>query len=441
MASMHDIRRPAEDPAKTMPGTTPSPATPIARPVARVAPAAASDPRTAQPATAPVAATAFSKPTLNSGTGKSGEPVYDNASVARMGARAGVTTQNFGARPQAGDQVQKPATPAVQPSAAQAPAAATGGGYGASTGYGTSISRPTPAASTFGQSVMAIPDDNQATIQRPTGRLRGPDAMAEHHASQDSKEASKRLLDNLDTQRFRLEMIANNPGRRGRAAIDALDDNARQQAAIIGGQQQQAGDAIQGRADRAARLAGIDAEQAGQDRRTVFTLDANTATADADRAQAREIAGMEDATRRAGIAASSTPRSEYRMLADGTLLTVSGGKATRVTGEDGQPVRLATPDANALSGQDLVKAYTDQRNAILRLAESLSPEDLGAHFEALDQSPLGVRYAETLNGNAQGGGGGGQNPAKPSFEVFRARAAAQGSRMSPEQLRAAYDDL
>ena len=170
MASMHDIRRPAEDPAKTMPGTTPSPATPIARPVARVAPAAASDPRTAQPATAPVAATAFSKPTLNSGTGKSGEPVYDNASVARMGARAGVTTQNFGARPQAGDQVQKPATPAVQPSAAQAPAAATGGGYGASTGYWTSISRPTPAASTFGQSVMRL----LPPVMRPRQLLPAP---------------------------------------------------------------------------------------------------------------------------------------------------------------------------------------------------------------------------------------------------------------------------
>lgn len=311
-----------------------------------------------------------SKPTPGLGNGQHGAPVYDQASVARVmrpqvnRALVSPPAQPVAARPE----------PAVQRTLTQ-----------------TQVPN---VASTFGQPVTAMADNfpGLPIARRPDVALRGPDAMAEQYNSSEDREARRKLLGDLDSQRFRLEM------RHTRSAREALAQNAQQQAALVGGGERLSSEAINARNQQNTMLANTGLEQGGQDRRAQFQVQASTANADADRAQELGIARMSDATRRAEIAAGQIPRSEYKMLHDGTLLTVTGNKAARVTDADGNQVRLPVQDPAALSGDDLLKAYTDQRNAIMGLAEQLSPDELGAHFEALDESLIGQRYQQALGG-------------------------------------------
>ena len=123
-------------------------------------------------------------------------------------------------------------------------------------------------ASTFGLSVNDPRiNDQTAPVARPQLALRGPDAMAEQYNSREDREARQKVLSDLDSQRFRLEMIAGNPGRRGRAALDALGQNAQQQAALAAGGEKLSADAVQGRASRNNVLANTGMEQAGQTQR------------------------------------------------------------------------------------------------------------------------------------------------------------------------------
>ncbi|HSD17225.1 MAG TPA: hypothetical protein VLC71_08225 [Thermomonas sp.] len=260
-------------------------------------------------------------------------------------------------------------------------------------------------------------DEPPASARRPEVSFRGADAMAEHNNASEDREARRKLSSDLDSQRFRLEMIAGNPGRRGRAALEALGDNALQQAALVGAGERNSTDALQGRANRDGVLANTGLREDAEDRRTVFTVAGDAAQGDADREQARELAGMTDATRRAEIAAGQAPKSEYRQLADGSLVQVTGDRATQVKDGSDKAVRMATQDPNTLTGNDVLKAYGDQRAEILKLADSLSPDDVEKQLEALDQSGLGQRYQQVVGTPAKpvkdkrgGGGGGGGAP-------------------------------
>lgn len=321
------------------------------------------------------------KPTLNSGTGTNGEPVYDNASVQRLATRPGFQRtlsnplQPLAARPE----------PSSEPSLRR-----------------RLVARPTPTvASTFGQSVRTLPDDSAVSPQPPQMSLRGPDAMAEQYNGREDREARRKLLSDLDSQRFRLEMIAGNPGRRGRAALEALAANAQQQAALVSGGERSSADAIQGRANRDNVLANTALQQDGEDRRTVFTVAGDAARGDADRAQARDLAAMTDATKRTEIAAAQTPKSEYRQLADGSLIQVAGDRATPVKDGSDKAVRMPIQDPNTLTGSDVLKAYGDQRAEILKLADSLAPDDVEKQLKALEQSGLGQRYQQVLGTTAK----------------------------------------
>ncbi len=367
------------------------------------------DPSTPQPQpspTTPVAARPTVRrtldtfnPTLNSGTGTHGEPVYDNAAVERMAARPRVN--------------RTLATP-TQPIAAKPIADANGvamADAGTSAPRRTlSVTRP-QVASTFGQPVTAM-DDAPVTARRPQASFRGADAMAEQYDAGEDREARRKQLSDLDSQRFRLEMIAGNPGRRGRAALEALGDNAQQQAALVSSGERNSAAAIQGRANRDNALANTGLVQDGEDRRTVFTVAGDAARSDADRDQARELAGMTDATRRAEIAAGQAPKSEYRELADGSLVQVTGDRATQVKDGSDKAVRVPTQDPNTLTGNEILRAYGDQRAEILKLADSLAPEDVEKQLEALDNSGLGQRYLQAvgtpskLPKDKRGGGGG-----------------------------------
>ena len=373
-------------------------------------------------------------PTRASGIGAAGEPVYDNASLERVSSKpAGQPTAAAGSGSTMG--VTAPAVPRTN-----APA----------------LTRGSQVASTFGQSVLTMPDDNASRplLSRPTdtggktlptgGAYRGADAMAEHYNASADREARQKLASDLDSQRFRLEMIAGNPGRRGRAAIEALGENAQQQAALAVGAERLAAETQQGRANRANVLANTGLEQAGADRRAELAATG----ADADRTQQLDIAKMDDATRRAG-----QDKAETLTGADGRIWRVGAdGTARPVADADGKQIAGAQPrDPTALTqGQVLdslgseLKAATDQLTAMQGINGTSTPEQLQAqqaYVQNLQQQIAGARGGQQGGGDQVAAGAGQQPRAKPSWEQFQARAKAQGSRMTPEQLRAYFDQM
>lgn len=342
------------------------------------------------------------KPTLNSGDDKvTGAPMYDNASIDRLAARRPI--------PQPAPQVGNTRIPAR-----------------------SLIQRP-QAASTAGQSVLTMPDDNQPLLRRPQVAVRGAGEMAEYYNANADREARQKLASDLDSQRFRLEMIAGNPGRRGRAALEALDQNTQQRAALVAGGERLSAESQQNRANRANVLANTGLEQAGADRRAELAATG----ADADRSQQLAIASMDDVTRRA-----AQDKAETLTGADGRIWRVGAdGTARPVADAEGKQIAGAQPrDPNALTqGQVLdslgseLKAATDQLTAMQGINGTATPEQLQAQ----------QAYVQNLQQQLQGarGGTGQQQRTKPSWEQFQARAKAQGSRMTPEQLRAHYDQM
>lgn len=349
-------------------------------------------------------------PTLNSGSDKAtGAPVYDNASIDRLVARRPI--------PQPASQTSAPVRPLIR--------------------------RP-QTASTFGQSVLTMPDDNQPLLRRPQVAVRGVGEMAEYYNASADREVRQKLASDLDSQRFRLEMIAGNPGRRGRAALEALGQNAQQQTALAAGGERLSADAIQNRAQRGNVLANTGMEQAGADRRAELAA----AGADADRSQQLDIARMDDATRRAG-----QDKAETLTGADGRIWRVGAdGTARPVADAEGKQISGAQPrDPNALTqGQVLdslgseLKAATDQLTAMQGINGTATPEQLQAqqaYVQNLQQQIAGARGGRQSGGDQAATGAGQQPRAKPSWEQFQARARAQGSRMTPEQLRAYFDQM
>lgn len=248
-----------------------------------------------------------------SGIGVAGEPVYDNAILERVSAKAGEQP----AAAAGSVSTMGVTAPAIQRTNAPA------------------LTRGSQVASTFGQSVLTMPDDNQPLLRRPQVAVRGVGEMAEYYNASADREARQKLASDLDSQRFRLEMIAGNPGRRGRAALEALGQNAQQQAALAAGGERLSADAIQNRAQRGNVLANTGMEQAGADRRAELAATG----ADADRSQQFDIARMGDATRRAG-----QDKAETLTGADGRMWRVgTDGTARPVADADGKQIAGAQP--------------------------------------------------------------------------------------------------
>lgn len=362
------------------------------------------------------------KPTLNSGTGASGEPVYDNASLQRMATR-----------PQIARTLETPAQP-------HAPRPEPGGIQR------SLVTRPlSTVASTFGQPINAMQNNftEPAVVRRPDVAFRGPDAMGEHYRSLEDRDARRKLASDLDSQRFRLELIAGNPGRRGRAALEALGQNAEQQAALAAGGEKLSAEAIQGRAGREATLANTGLEQAGQDRRAEF----GAAAGEADRAQQLGIARMQDATKRFEIDAGAA-KGETITSADGTVYRVAGdGTARTVTDAQGNPLRAPVArDAGALTPAQRLESInrelstaTEQLTAMTGLHGTAPPEQVKAQQDYV--TSLQEQLQTTRGGTGATGDAGAQARQKPSWEQFQARAKAQGSRLTPEQLKAYFDQM
>ena len=272
------------------------------------------------------------------------------------------------------------------------------------------LSRGPQVASTLGQSVLSMPDDNQVLLQRPHVAVRGADAMAEHYAGKEVAEAQKKLLGDLDTQRFRLEMIANNPGRRGRAAQEALEGNARQQGAVLAGQAQAAAGAVQGRADRDNALANTGLEQAGQDRR-----------ADQDSA----LRQQDILLRRDAQAAEQRGAKQTLTGGDGSVALLRGdGSLTPLTNPDGSNFKGPALDRGQVTPQDRlgylrermkgleetianarslnantdVSSFQKQLDAMNAQAESLVSGPTAAHVARLKANPEQVADFDAMFG-------------------------------------------
>ncbi len=109
------------------------------------------------------------------------------------------------------------------------------------------------------------------------------------------------------------------------------------------------------------------------------------------------------------------------MLDDGTLGQIGdNGTFAPITGADGKPVRgmQSVRQTGDLTGADVVKAYTDQRNALLG-ADAVGPQEQQRLLAELDSGPLGQRYRAIV------GAGSGEDgaTATPAAQPQAAKAA------------------
>ena len=280
---------------------------------------AASRPGTQGGAGATSAAGAGSAPVTKS-VGKFGETVYSNvgsqygtAAVANPAGTIGsVQTQNFG----------NPVVPRV--------------------------------ASTFGMSVNDPRiNDQTPAIASPNAAARGfglasADGTSRYYANKEDREAAKKLSDSMDTEAFRLSMVANNPGRRGRQAMETLAALRGQQAQLIGNQANNTTAQNNENTRGQFSLANTGMEQQGANYRS--QLDANNRF---------QIAGMQDATAREGL------RSRDRQIIqdrDGNYYQIGSDGPSPLTA-DGKPLRGAV-------------SYQSQRNPEAEADDKLVTEFL-----------------------------------------------------------------
>jgi hypothetical protein len=179
--------------------------------------------------------------------------------------------------------------------------------------------------STFGQSVLSMPDDNLPAIARPTLTLNAQ-GNADAYRLQEDRQARQRAASDLDSQRFRQELVQAHGGRDGRAATAALSEIGRQQAGLGSGAEALSARDVQNQATRDHQAAVADLAQQGEDRRA--QLAANAAAA----SNATE-------NRRIDVAAIERP----------SLITDRDGAYLRVTGSAASPI--LDPTGRAVFGE------------------------------------------------------------------------------------------
>ena len=204
------------------------------------------------------------------------------------------------------------------------------------------LARP-QVASTYGLSVTDPRADDQKAIARPQlgpnqtaggGTLRGPDQMAEQYASHEDRETLKRVLGDIDTDIFRQSLKLGQGGRNARQAGETIAALRGQQAAIANPMAAQSAAAIQGRAGRDAASDLAEMETRSQERRTEIAG-----------ANALQLAGIEDATKRAAIAAEIA-KPHYDQDRQGNYVQIAGTIARPVLYENGRAVQGQVAKAN-----------------------------------------------------------------------------------------------
>lgn len=256
-----------------------------------------------------------------------------------------------------------------------------------------SIAQPR-VASTFGMSVNDPRiNDQTAPVARPQGVFRGPDAMAEAYNSREDREARQKQLSDLDSQRFRLEMIAGNPGRRGRAALEALSQNAQQRAALAGNAERLSAEALQGRANRANTLANTGLEQQGLDRRSEQDI----------------------LLRRDALAAEQSGVSQVLNGENGTVsLLRRDGSVQGVQNPDGTPFRSSAQDRGQPTAADRLTFLRERMSGLEKTIAVARFQDPTADVSAY-QAQL-----DAMNKQAQGLLTGPQPPTSAAVAALKA---------------------
>lgn len=264
------------------------------------------------------------------------------------------------------------------------------------------LTRSQPVASTFGLPVTDPRMNDQVTpAARSPGTLRGPDAMAEQYNAREDREARAKLASDLDSQRFRLEMIAGNPGRRGRAALEALSQNAQQRAALAGNAERLSAEALQGRANRANTLANTGLEQQGLDRRSEQDI----------------------LLRRDALAAEQSGVSQVLNGENGTVsLLRRDGSVQGVQNPDGTPFRAPGQDRGQLTAADRLGYLRERMGNLEKTIADSKFNSPGADVSALQSQldALNQQANELMNGPAKPAPAGmkqiGTSGGKPVYE-------------------------
>lgn len=281
-----------------------------------------------------------------------------------------------------------------------------------------SIARPGAVASTYGLPVTdpRINDQNSASIARPSGSFRGPDAMSEAYSSREAIEMQKKVLSDLDSARFRQELIEQSGGRRGRAATEALGNIASQQAAIANGMAGQAGAAVQGRAQRDNQFGIAGMEQAGANQRQQMQADVT-----------REGNLLDYDAKNRATEASLIEKPQYITDDQRRYLRVGADGASPVTDDSGAVIQMPQTQAQQrdYQGEAFNGLVTDLLEGQRDVAGNLPANAVQTAIQQAQQVQAARNPQRT----------------KPDLATFLARAKAQGSKMTEEQLKAAYANL
>lgn len=275
-------------------------------------------------------------------------------------------------------------------------------------------------ASTYGQPVTSMQDDAVTVRRGLGGAFRSPDSMATYNASKEDRDLRNKLLSDMDSQRFRLEMVALNPGRRGRAATAALERLNSDRAALIGGAEKASSDRMTEQERAAAGLEKTGMEEQGANRR-----------AELDAANRFDIASMNDATNREQIAAGQITRS-LQTDAKGNLVNVTGTRAEQVLDADGNPVAMPqAKDAGQVTPDAVLKSLDAREAAIL--GAGVTTEG-GVDKAALAE--VRAQRAQLLGTNGAKPQGAKQ---APTLDQFMSKARQVNPGVSDDDLRAYYN--
>jgi hypothetical protein len=282
----------------------------------------------------------------------------------------------------------------------------------------TSIAQPR-VASTFGLGVNDPRlNDQTPAIASPNAAARGfglasADGTSRYYANKEDREAAKKLYDSMDTEAFRLSMAANNPGRRGRQAMETLSALRGQQAKLIGDQANNTAAQISDNTRGQFTIANTGMEQSGQTQRQQMASDV------ASQGQFLDYDAKNRATN-----ASLIDKPQYVTDLSGNLVQVAGGKGAGVTGADGSVIKM--PQTTKVDN-DALSAVNKELTALIN-----NPPEMGA-----DATAYNNRLAE-LRAQQSAFLGGGQAKAAPTLDAYVKAARAAGFKQSDAELAAAF---
>jgi len=269
-----------------------------------------------------------------------------------------------------------------------------------------SMSMPSRVASTYGQSVLSMPDDSVQVARQPVGTLSGPGTMAEQYNSREDREAIRRLSGKIDSDVFRLSFAAGRRGREGRQAQSAISALRGEQANLLGGESNRTEGQVARRSLNDANAAATQMQQQGEMHRAALrdATDRARITADTDY-RSNSLA-----------AEQSRPSQLVRGLDGNTTILRNDGSVGTLRDEAGNPIQTPEQTAGALTPAALLDSYTQQSRAINEGPGT--PEEKAQQQAALRADPMfGTLFAQQQ-------GGARAVPPAAAIERLRANPAA-----------------